>query len=245
MDNLIETIADPRTWFLIILFVENIFIVKLYRYWAAGAGFSFWKMLCCILLSVFLFFLTIIAFAVFSSDSFRESKVDISPIAGLTSEQILRMEDVIERFEEFDFITKFNALGVRNDTNSYHIKWQGEDQKLLNISVSIYKNEIEAMELIQHVVRLMNESVRQQPYIRIRNSSNNTEALLAHSYMYRTFDTLYFPQTERTIRSYLRLGNTCIDLWETQDYYNLHKSISSEFIKLLCEMLQEEEITGE
>ena len=39
----------------------------------------------------------------------------------------------------------------------------------------------------------------------------------------------------------MRLGNAIITLHETQEYYNLDKNISNKFIKLLCDMLKEEE----
>jgi hypothetical protein len=241
MPAMIKFLADPGTWLIIITIVENFFIVLLYRHWGAGVGFSIWRLLCCILLSVILFVITFAAFVLFSNNSYRKSIVDASPIAELSSDQIDRLEDVIERFKEYDFITRFDIEEEEYTgphlSKIYSFVWRREKpHSLLGISVNIYRDEQRAIDDIQFWARLSDEE--KQPYTLIEND-NNTEALLYDSRMIRSADALYFPNSQRHINSGIRLGNAHISMSETQEYYNLDKDVSSEFIKLLCEMLKD------
>jgi len=234
-------LTNPITLFIVFSILENAFIIKLYRFWEKNAPFSPWKLLCCILLSVVL--MTITYKILFTSD-YRESQVDTSPLAELTSEQIDRLEDAIVRFKEFDFITRFDYSEVERtgiiQSKKYDLIWRRQEpHSLLRISITFYYDEQRAIDYFQFGIEIKNEHRR--PYTLIEND-NNTEALLAHSMMERNSDTLFFPDSSRYISSGLRLGNAYISLNEQQEYNNLDKNISSEFIKLLCEMLQEEEI---
>jgi len=243
--DLIEIVAAPITWLFIIYLVENIFIVKFYKYWNAGASFSLWKVFCCILLSIVLFVLTFAAFSLLSGNSYRKSQIDASPIAELTSEQIERLESVIERLKDFDFITQYEIeeKGEYTDPSvrkEYRLVWlRKEPYSLLLISIGFYYDEQCVIDNMQLAIRTNDRHKR--PYTLIVND-NNTEAILGHSRMNRSAGTFYFPRSERHMGGGLRLGNAWIGLSESQEYYNLGKNISNEFIKLLCELLQEEEI---
>jgi len=101
----------------------------------------------------------------------------------------------------------------------------------LRISVTFYKEEQEA------VGGFLSYSSGYAG-TRIKND-NHTEAMLSNSRMITTTDTLLLPDDERYIRSDLRLGNASISLTEHQHKDNLDDTITSEFIKLLCELLME------
>ena len=243
MSAFIKYLADPGTWLIALTIVENIFIVALYRHWAAGASFSIWRLLCCILLSIVLFVATFATFVLLSNNSYRKSKVDASPIAELSSEQIGHLEDVLERFKGYEFITRFEIEEEKYTDphliKIYNLIWsRKEPWSLLDISVRFYKEEQDAINDLQFWVNLSKDE--KLPYTFIENK-NNTEALLHDSKMIRTSDTLYFPNSQRIINSAIRLCNVRISLSESQEYYNLDKNISTEFIKLLCELLQEGE----
>jgi hypothetical protein len=235
--------AEPGTWYILIAIVENIFIVLLYKHWIANAGFSMWRLLCCILLSFVLLIITFAAFVILSNDTYRKSKVDASPIAELSSEQIDRLEEVIERFKEYDFITRFDIEEEKYTgphlSKIYKLVWYREEpHSSLDISVRFYKDEQKAIDDMQFGIRISED---EKLFYALIENDNNTEALLRDSKMIRTSDTLYFPNSKRFISSAIRLGNARVSLTERQEYYNLDKNISSEFIKLLCEMLASEE----
>jgi hypothetical protein len=70
-------------------------------------------------------------------------------------------------------------------------------------------------------------------------NKNNTEAVLPDSKMETSGYALYLPNSERHIGGSVRLGDAIISFSEVQQFYNLDKNISSDFIKLLCDMLKE------
>jgi hypothetical protein len=78
---------------------------------------------------------------------------------------------------------------------------------------------------------------RRGRYIAITND-NRTEAVLFHSYMPRQAD-VFIPTPRRLISSYIRLGNVIVILREERQSYNLHDDISSRFIELLVDLLNE------
>jgi hypothetical protein len=242
MSGFIRVIADPRTWLWALYAIGNILIIVLYRHWRARNRFSLLRLLGCFLLSISVFVSIFASFVFFSRDTYRESKVDVSPIEGLTGEQIGRLEDVLERFQGSDFITKptaeDKAFFGSHLTNIYDMYWNSPDPGAgLMITIDFYKDEQRAKSVMQFGVDLSNENNGgRHKYIVF---DNNTEAILGHSRMDTTADSLYFPTSSRSFSSGIRLGNAHISLVEYQEFYNQDKNYSSEFIKLLCEMLAE------
>jgi hypothetical protein len=153
------------------------------------------------------------------------------------------LEEVIERFKEYDFITRFDIEEEKYTgphlSKIYRLVWYREEpHSLLGISVSLFNDEQRAIDDLEFWVSLSDE---EKGYYTLIKNDNNTEVLLRDSKMIRSADALYFPNSQRHISSGIRLSNVRISLSESQEYYNLDKNISSEFIKLLCEMLASEE----
>jgi hypothetical protein len=240
MAGFIGIVTDPGTWLLATIVIENIFIVILYRHWRAGAGFSLIRLLSCVALSIVLAVATFVIMVLLSRNTFKESKIDVTPIAGLSNEQISRFEEALNQFADFDSIVSFSVDKDQNAgsniSHRYRIFWSRSDPLSgLNISVDIYKDEQRAIEDFQSAVNNLNEN--QDGHYKYVVYDNNTEALLPDSKMITGLDALYFPNSERHISGAIRIGNARIALAEIQKYYNLEKNVSSDFIKLLCEML--------
>ena len=69
-------------------------------------------------------------------------------------------------------------------------------------------------------------------------NENGTQSLLDPSFMYRVY---LFPVHNRGIRSDIHIDNTIIRLTEQRDRRELDQNVSSEFIRLLYELLTAEE----
>jgi len=224
--------ANPLTLLVVFSILENAMIIILYTLWGKNTPFSIWRLLCCILLSIALMTIT---FKILFTSDYQKSQVEISPIAALSYEQINQIENVMERFREYSFITRYDITEASQGhflSKSYSLYWnRKEPASFLDISIFFYKDEKVAIDNLQ--------LYKEGRYTLITNN-NNTEALLFDSKMQRNSDSMYISNSQRYIRSKIRLGNAIINLSEFQEYYNLDKNISSEFIKLLCELLKEE-----
>ena len=240
MSKLAFIFTNPVTLFIVLSALENVFIVGLYKLIRRNAPFSIWKLIGCIIFCIVLMTMT---FRILFTSDYRKSEVNVSPIAELSSEQIDRLEDAIERFRQYDFITRFN-IEEEKYTGSHLIKifnlvwYREEPHSLLNISVSFYKEEQRAIDDFNFWISF---SSRDKKKFTLITNDNNTEALLNDSKMIRTSDTLYIPDSKRYISSGIRLGSAYISLTERQENNNLDMNISTEFIKLLCDMLKDEE----
>jgi len=228
-------LTEPFTWFAVFILVENIFIIRMFIRWRTGSGFgiSALKFLGCVGLSIALIIVTLIVFASLSNFTNRRSKVDASPLAELSIEQVGHLDEVIEKLKDYDFISSFR-YDPKPKRKIIETGWRRENPpSSLHITICTFKDEKDAISNIRSSSSMGTYGTR------ITND-NNTEALLFDSRMITTSDTLYFPHSERYIRSIIRLGNATITLTEYQKYYHLNNDISSEFIELLCELLKEE-----
>ena len=242
MARVIDIIADPGSWLIALVAVENIFIVVLYRHMRAGAGFSFPRLLGCAALSIVLAAATFAAMVLFTRNTFKESKVDVAPLAELSFEQASRFEEALNKFEGFDSVVSFSVeedqYADSRISHKYRLFWSKADPLSgLNISVDFYKDEQRAIEDFQALVS-SRERGQDGGHKHIA-FDNNTEVLLPDSKMITGPDALYFPNSERHIDSAIRIGNARISLSEIQKYYNLDKNISSDFILALCKTLTE------
>jgi len=179
----------------------------------------------------------VVIILLFANDQHRPSRVDVSPLAELNTEQVEHIESVIIRLEEHDTIRNFSAQSFQNDFEGwriYRFYWLVSDrpQEWLRISVTIYADDQRAMEVMQ------SSRSRGQPYTHIANA-NNTGAMLGHSFMPRHYG-LAIPTPNRHLRTSIQIGNAHIRLFETLPWYNLRDSDTSRFIAMLAEVLQEE-----
>ena len=99
----------------------------------------------------------------------------------------------------------------------------------LRIHVTFYRDEQKAINSIK------GDRVFRKKF-RLVENDNNTDVLLFHSYQGRSH---LVPSSSRTLISKIRIGNAVISFIENLEKHKLHKSLSSEFIELLCEMLSE------
>jgi len=234
--NLVEFIAEPRTWFFALVIVENIVIVILFKKRGTGSIVSAGRILSCVGLCFASFPITFIAFALLSNNTYRTSKVDFSPVSELSSKQIDRFEDVIDIFLNYDFITRYTIQENEKDSDSdlskeYRISWwRLEPFEMLNITITFFRDEQGAIDEIQGY----RERDERHTYIK---NDNNTEAVLFDSRMLKSASAFYFPDSERYLNSSIRIGNAVIGLGEQPKYYNLDKNVSTKFIRLICELM--------
>jgi len=221
------------TSFIVFAAVEIVLVVFLYIVMGRKSPFSIWRLLGCIVLNIAFVAAT---FLVLFTGDYQASPVDASPIAEISSGQITHLEDAIDRFEELEFIIRWES-DVKSENHylrkTYSFYWKNMDpESLLNITVFLYKDEQRAI----HSFELSREG--KHTYI---NNGNNTEVLLFDAKMIRTSDTYYTPDTKKYIKSEMRIGDAIIKVSESQKFYNLDKNITNKFIVLLCDILNDAE----
>ena len=166
------------------------------------------------------------------TNDYRKSLVDDSPIANLSNEQVNHLEDAIDAFDDYDFVSRFEVKSFEDRQDIYKMcsmYWhKSEPFGGLNISIYFYKDEQAAVKSFQRYV--------EGKYTLITNG-NDAEAILFDSEMDRAGHGV--PVSNRYLLSKLRFGNAIITLSESPEQHQLHMNISSDFIKLLCEMLSQ------
>jgi len=171
---------------------------------------------------------------------YRKSTVDASPIAELTSEQINRLEDVIETFYDYEFIRARDIEEKLNHPYLYKIfRFSYDEQKHeskngVNVTISFFRDELEAIDSMQFNATEMEKNT-------FITNDNNTQAVLFHSQMDRSGELPFLPTFDRYMNSYIRLGNAQIRIKESIDFCRLNNEITSEFIEWLCGVLVEYE----
>ncbi|MDR2599669.1 MAG: hypothetical protein LBC73_05280, partial [Oscillospiraceae bacterium] len=228
-----------------IVAVQNLLILWLYRYWGKSPDPSP-RLLWCIILSVALFAITFASFVFFSRDTYRESNVDVSPIAELNSEDIRHMEAVLEQLRASGTLRPYYVQerpGAAQLREVHNFVWRKDDGNSVGVSVSIFLTERGAIDFAPHEAEYRNSSktsvrsdTERRTYIFF---SNGTEAILGDSRMIGYDSNLWFPITQRQLITSIRLKNIRINMSEALHYLDLENPITSEFIKLLVEMLKE------
>ena len=243
MNDLMKVLVRPGTWLIALIIIESIFIVVLYKHLGTNSSFSIKRLAGCILLSIVLAVVTFVAIIFLYGNAYKESKVDVSPIAELSIEQVDRLEEVINQFSELEFIVNF-TISEQKGANPYldrmyEFLWSSKDPiSSLVTYVRFFKAEDRAVADFQSMVDSREE--RQAGGYKHIVNGNNTEALLPDSRMITSAEELYFPNTERQISGSVRLGNAIVSFSEVLQFYDLDKNISSDFIRLLCDMLKVE-----
>jgi len=176
---------------------------------------------------------------------YRESTVDTSPIADLSSDDISQVLYVINQMESEGLINnrRINERpGASQLIEIHSFRWKGSNDARLTVSVSFFETEQGAIDLLpsyakyrdsqQQVIRVEDGSER-HPYT-MMFYNNGAEARLVDSWRSRDEYgfTIYFIQ-----QTSLRLENTRISMTENRDRNNFDDPAASEFIKQLCEML--------
>ena len=206
------------------------------------------KSLVIIVLVVSLLFLT--AGCVFNIEkTYQESKVDASPLAELSSEDIGRMLDVIDRMEKDGIISERRLQkrpGAAQLLEIHSFNWNGEDSERLMASVYVFETEQGAIDYSssdsehrnsqQHIVRVTDDSYAYtRPYTFILYD-NGAEARLGDSGAiideYRTI-------IHWSMNTGVRLENYRITMTEHRYSSNFDDPAAGMFIRQLVDMLQD------
>jgi len=229
MDGFVRLIGFLFVWFLL-----DIFLVKKYLSRWNPAFKSKWRILVYVVL--FLVFINPIFRIAFHVDQ-RPSPVDASLLAQLSPEQIEpeRIAIALDSLQEHSKILSFE----RNDTPT-NIDWEityrfafGYRPNTVVVRVYFFWSE---QRLVNILPRWIHERARRRSVV-VANE-NNTQAFLHASFMPRSHG---FSVDHRIIRTELRLGSVHVDLNEQRDHRALYPNASSDFIRLLYELLTAEE----
>jgi len=169
------------------------------------------------------------------------SRVNASPLADLTENQIEHIEEIWESFKTYEGIHGFQ---VRESPNSpdvertYSFWWDDRTttaipQQTLRVSASVSRDEVEAVNTMQRRIILREQFGERDTNFTFENS---VDVALWHTFVDMPYG---IPTLDREIWSEIRIGNVIISLRETRQAYNMKDEYSSKFIALLVEMLQD------
>ena len=219
--------------------------------WArrSSTGFVDWALLIFFAFAVLIAFIAFIAIAavaenIIVSRNMQPSKVDISPIAQLSEEQVALIEDAVIRVGNLDFIFEPRIRELPDNhielIRIYSTGWREEvsphPATSLRVGVTVYKREDTAIQRMQLEQR--NHDRFGEPYTVIVND-NNTEAVMRYPFMPTCSGGWHIPTAERNINSVIRFGNVVISLRESRHRNNMDHDLSSRYIALLVEMLRD------
>ena len=205
--------------------IEILIFRSLNRRWDENGTFGNAR----VFVSVFLCAITIvITVNLLSVSEFRKSKIDVSPMAELTVEQVHLLEDTLRLLEGHRFILWFRQVeGV--DGRNYSFTWYDPEFVVsVRVSVDVSLTEDYAIN------RIKDNSGKLIKRYKLIQYDNDTEALLFHA---RRSENIF--GTSWSQSSYIRFGNVLIDTHEGALYGQNVKNVTGEFIKWLCEVLEE------
>ena len=176
--------------------------------------------------------------------TYRESKVDASPIAELSSEDIVRLLDALESMEREGIISLRNTQkrpGASQLLEVRDFNWVGDDDERLSFSIQIFETEQGAIDFTpsesvyrtsqQHIIRVNNE---RRPFTFVFYD-NGTEARLGDS---GVITDEYKFIIYWTMSTAIRLENYRISITEHRDNSNFGDPTTGKFIKQLVDMLK-------
>ena len=195
---------------------------------------SHWRWLVYLLL--FLLFINPILRVAFHQDP-RPSPVNASFISQLIPEQIEpeRIMKALDSLEDRDKVWSFERDDMPRQANwmlSYRF-FYGYAFNTVSIRINFYWSE---QQLIDRLPRRRSQHARRESTV--LTNENNTQAFLHASFMPRSHG---FAVDHRFIWTELRLGNVYIDMSEQRDHRDLYPNASTDFIRLLYELLTAEE----
>jgi len=229
MDGFLRLLGFLFVWFLL-----DIFLVKKYLSRWNPAFKSKWRILVYVVL--FFVFINPIFRIAFHVDQ-RPSPVDASLLAQLSPEQITpeHIISVVDSLHDMDKIWAFDRSERPSDWERellYFFSY-GYFLNTTSIRIQVYRCEQRLMNVLP---RWRRESARRRSVV-ITND-NDTQAFLHASFMPRSHG---FSVEHRVIRTELRIGSIHIDMREERNRHNLYPNASSDFIRLLYELLTAEE----
>ena len=188
----------------------------------------------------------IMSYTAIVNNAQQPSRVDMSPIAALSEEQVERAGDVIAQFQGSRYVSYFRIRqpqGRPEIDRTYRIWFHepgGNFRSLprIYISVTVVLCEETAISTMQTRRDIWDEQGYRYTHI---VNHNNTEAELHYPHIPGSRgEFLSWPTGERNVYSYIRIGAVVIDLLETRHRSDERELLSSQFIELLAEKLKEE-----
>jgi len=175
---------------------------------------------------------TYVGFTVTNNRWQSPSRVDVSPLAGLTLEQVGRIDEVWERLVSHGHIRVLELPNHSFLYSIYEFRIVFRDASIfydahMDVMARTYRDEGAA-------VLRYSQDVRSVSIV----NENNTEALLY--YMSVLTPHSFIPGNNRSIMSIMRIGRMYIMLIEQRPWHDINNDYSSIFIATLVEMLQEE-----
>jgi len=182
-----------------------------------------------IFVSVFLCLLTIaITVTLLSASDYRKSKIDVSPMAELTAEQVYLLEDTLKLLEDHRFILWFRQ-SEGADGKNYSFTWYNPEFVVsVRVTVDVFATEDDAKNRLQDSTGALIKRYK------LIQHDNDTEALLFHA---RRSENIF--GTSWSQSSYLRFGNALIDTHEGALYGQGVRNVTNEFVEWLCDVLIE------
>ena len=178
---------------------------------------------------------SLIIVIVIASSFNRPSRVDASVIAQLTEEQVGRIGEVLTQIYDSD-LGWISSVREYPDSPAWIGSWNEEVRSYTHLYIVIITHTEEiAIESLGRS-RILANSLHHS-YIDFVNN-NNTEVVLLNTFI--SSGSYFLPSNRRTTRSYIRIGNTVINLRESRSWLDRSNGFSNEFIMLLVELLQKD-----
>ena len=191
-------------------------------------------------------FVVMIVYLLIIRDLQRPSRVDVSPLAQLSSEQVERIEEVVSQLENLETIQFISSRDwtdreiltipgshISSDNTlvrSYNFSWRRETDSGPGERVGVWAFVFQPTPTMTSRTPSPRSNRR---FVGIVND-NNTEAVL----LYATNNAQY-PTGVALLKSNIRIGNVIFELSEEQRWGNRHNNISTDFIAFLVELLEE------
>jgi len=167
------------------------------------------------------------------ASDYHKSKVDATPLAELTTEEVCSLEEAVRGLESSDNVTWFEATDMPSNAKAsmiYYFNWRRLNSDTgVRVNMLFYRDEIDARNRIANAAKAQ----RLGMYRLIKNV-NGTEALLLHAELGRNE---YFLASGWLQMTYIRLGSTVIIL--TGGAYTIDNNAASEFIEWMCGLLKD------
>ena len=189
-----------------------------------------------------LILVAIISANVFMSDFSKPSEVDISPLEQTTVKTFYEAEEMKDFFEKLEcrngVVEFWSRISSEEDlllynvagSCSYHM-YNRDIPAEVYVSIDIYDSPDNACECMSRIVS-RNKWKRQTVKI-----SENIDVILLYSTMYRSADQFFPYNDNRSVETYVRIGNIVIDFMENGDEVREIGVLTSKNIALICEIL--------
>jgi len=196
------------------------------------------KIILCIiaLITVFVF-----SVKLFMSDFNKPSLVDISPLEKMEAKSFYNMEEIQKRLEKLKNVAGVNEFEPPTliSTNPYgQIGFCGYNMKNQEIPASIIVliAVYDSSENAQDYFKTASLEKEKKQEVKL---SENIDAILFHSAMWRSADQFWSYDDNRYVNTYIRIGNIVINYMECEDELCEIGALTNRNIEMVCQVLIE------